>query len=165
MSGFLEDPALGGHHIHALEHRQIGGGHELVARGPRVEHLVDVVEAHLVHLVQLVIGADHVVVHAEQGRQAPEPQGGGGAVAHVGEFFALAGARAAPQLFHGQRVGEHLGGVIAAGQRVDDRNVGRIGDLAHVVLVVLRADDDGIVHGREHPHRVEHGLLDAEVRV
>ena len=84
------------------------------------------------------------------------------AVAHEGQLAAL---QVAQKLLHGEGVGQHLGGMVALAAGVDDWNGGDVGHLAHVGLLALGAQHDGVVHLAEHADGVLHRLLVAEVRV
>ena len=67
-------------------------------------------------------------------------------------------------LLEGHDVGHHLARVRALGQPVDHRHRGVVGELDHVV-VVERADHDGVDIARQHARGVGDGLAAAELHL
>ena len=66
------------------------------------------------------------------------------------------------ELAHGHEVGERLRRMGLVGQAVVDGNAGELGQLARRLLAVA-AELDGVVHAAEHPRRVLHRFLVADL--
>ena len=119
-------------------------------------------QLHPVALLQLVAGRRRDD-DLDPGQLAEDRQRAGDvvAVADVGEPQPVELAEALAQ---GQQVGQRLAGVVQRGQRVDDRDLGRRGQLGDR-LVGAGADHDRVDVAREHPRRVADRLAAGELHL
>ena len=98
------------------------------------------------------VGTEHCAAHE---------QGIAHVVARVAEIGVAEGA-VRGVLAHGEHVREHLRGVPLVGEPVVDGHIGVASELLDGRLLVA-AVLDGIEHAREHPRRVGHGFLVADL--